>query len=112
MGLGYLRRDLDIVPATVVPVQPTASPPLDVWKVLKGVGGVLSMLALLVSLVWWAATSLNSKAPSKDVKELDKRVQLVEKNDVAQTVLLEGIKETLDKVEVKLDKALTKSLPN
>ena len=58
--------------------------------------------------MWGSATLFAGTASDDDLDKLEDRVELVEKNDIVQTVLLQHIKETLDKVGNKLDKALEK----
>ena len=109
MGLGFMNNKPDIGPNEMrygIPVQPPHLPREDIWKILKGIGGIIATLALLGGLVWGTATLFAGTASEDELDELDERVELVEKNDIRQTILLEHIKFTLDKVEGKLDKAL------
>jgi hypothetical protein len=79
---------------------------LDFGKVVKAVTAILGTLVLLGGLVWGAAWLLAGMASESDLDAVEDRVETVEKNDIRQTIILEQIKEAIDKIDKKLDKAL------
>lgn len=90
------------------------APPFDreetgINKVIKGISGILGILILLGGLVWAAATLSTSMVSDEELEEVEDRLELVEKNDLVQTVVLEQIKSTLHKIEKKLDRVLSNS---
>ena len=107
MGLGFNSNNVNRDIAPVYPHVGT-SQSTDIWKILKGIGGIIATLALLGGLVWGSATLFAGTASDDDLDTLRSRVELVEKNDIKQTLILEYIKETLDEVEEKLDRVLEK----
>lgn len=75
---------------------------------VKIVGGSIATIVLLSGLIWGAAMMFAGMASDDDVSTVRSRVEQIEKNDLVQTILLENIKNTLDKVEKKLDEVLSK----
>jgi hypothetical protein len=113
MGLGFSNNNSDIASTAVLYAdRKGTSPPqnqgADIWKILRGVGGIIATLALLGGLVWGTAFMFAGMASDEDLDKVEDRVELVEKNDIRQTVVLEQIKEALETISGKLDEALKK----
>lgn len=109
MGLGFLNGKSEIKVDTRydIPAQPQhLNNQTDIWKILKGISGILATLVLLGGLVWGAAFLFAGMASDDDLDAVEDRIIVVEKNDIKQTLILEQIKESLVKIEGKLDKAL------
>ena len=111
MGLGFMngKRDIEIETRYDMPVHPPhLRNQTDIWKVTKGIGGIIATLVLLGGLIWGAAFMIAGMASDEDLDKVEDRIELVEKNDIRQTVILEQIKEALEVINGKLDKALKK----
>ena len=109
MGLGFMNGSND--QEVVYDIQTTAPPQrrgnsTDIWKILKGIGGIIATLVLLGGLVWGSAVMFAGMASDEDLDKVEDRIELVEKHDIRQTIILEQIQETLKKISEKLDKVL------
>lgn len=108
--IGFTDRSSDYDSRTkgvASPARPGSSS-VDVFKLFKLIGTVIGTLVLLGGLVWGAAMLAAGTATDDDLEKVKNRIELVEKNDLVQTVILEQINDTLQKIEQKLDKALDK----
>lgn len=90
------------------PGMPPVKTGVDISKWLKSIGTIIGTLVLLGGLVWGSATLVAGMASEEELEEVEDRIELVEKNDLVQTVILEQIKDSLEKIESKLDTILDK----
>lgn len=106
MKLGFKTSNTN-QESSAYPSTPTVSvATTDIWKILKGIRVIVAIIVLLFGVVWGGATIYAGTASDDDLDILETRVEMVEKNAIKQTLLLEYIKETVDKFEKKLDRVL------
>ncbi len=114
MGVGFTRERSEYSGearyanpgVSPVPKQDKRSPDVVAW--IKGITAIVGTLVVLGGIIWGAANVMNGFASDGELDDVEDRVELIEKNDLVQTVILEQIRGTLEKIEQKLDKALDK----
>ena len=109
MGLGFTNNDHSNNGAGKVMYQTpvhTNDSKTDVWKVIRGITAVVTTIVMLSGLIWGGATLFAGTASDGDLDTVKDRVEELEKHDVKQTLIMEYIKESLEKIDKKLDKLI------
>lgn len=111
-GSNGIREEYVAIPTTYTNGnkvgKPKDSKKFDLYKWLKIISTGIGIIAAIAGTSWAVANLMLSFSTKDDNDRLKERVEIVEKSDVAQTVILENIKESIDRIEHKIDKILEK----